>query len=1076
MNEGNSAGGGHEGLSPAPPAVSDRVTLHSTEKSVALPKLNTTTTAATTTTTVTSNRTTAAALPASRYSAQPKGVRSISRQHQQQQLPSAQLPVPLSPLPPQQQTTEATAATPVAAPPTTTNTLVSSAHSATTSIIEASASPPQAKRQRLDNSPNSSQASSSIVGTASSNIVGSLLPASVASSSEVGGVSSEALQDSNALKKRILQQKLQILRTLKERHLENVSEYFYLQNGGSMMDYPAWRKKTPTPQFISYSNANRIDQLVHEDKPSTSAASGAAQAQRTPTPQQATLETTTTTVISGTSNTGTTGQQVDGISNSTVKANTQSQLPEKIGSSTTVTPAAAGAAATATASHSTSNSSSSSPAPAATTPAASTSTTTSGSLVEASGNVHPPEAEIKIPAVGATPVAISTKLPAAVVQLTQQGGTPLVPCSTAVGSTTLRRTQSHNNAGSGSGSGAIATATAGGTSTTPLYTGNGPTSSGSGAITPGTPSGSLLSQEKVYVMQRISELQREGNYGLNGACPKLQEPSRPKAHWDYLLDEMAWLAADFAQERKWKKNAAKKCAKMVQKYFQEKANAAQRAEKAQELHLKRVASFIAREVKCFWSNVEKLVEYKHQTKIEEKRKQALDQHLNFIVGQTEKFSQQLVEGMNKSMAADTPSLSLNSSRLTSPKRESDVEFRPESGSEDDEETIAKAEEEAADVNEEVTALAKESEMDFDDFLKDLPPGYLDNRDKLINEQEHTTSAVKSETHDEEDSDGDDDSEFEAKEASEDDENTISKQEEAEQEIDHKREIDELEADNDLPVEQLLKKYKSGRISDRSPSPKRRKLEPCSAPELDSDDDSTAVDEESTDGSDVDASEEDDDEDLSTNETETEVEEDDQEDGLKSLLTDATVDAGGAAATTGSDSAGAGAATAGANKDDMLNDAAALAESLQPKGNTLSSTNVVTPVPFLLKHTLREYQHIGLDWLVTMNERKLNGILADEMGLGKTIQTIALLAHLACARGNWGPHLIVVPSSVMLNWEMEFKKWCPGFKILTYYGSQKERKLKRVELDQAQCRSTSALPPTSWSSRISKAFAAKSGNI
>lgn len=45
-------------------------------------------------------------------------------------------------------------------------------------------------------------------------------------------------------------------------------------------------------------------------------------------------------------------------------------------------------------------------------------------------------------------------------------------------------------------------------------------------------------------------------------------------------------------------------------------------------------------------------------------------------------------------------------------------------------------------------------------------------------------------------------------------------------------------------------------------------------------------------------------------------------------------------------------------------------------------------------------------------------------------------------GNWGPHLIIVPTSVMLNWEMELKRWCPGFKILTYYGSQKERKLKR----------------------------------
>lgn len=78
----------------------------------------------------------------------------------------------------------------------------------------------------------------------------------------------------------------------------------------------------------------------------------------------------------------------------------------------------------------------------------------------------------------------------------------------------------------------------------------------------------------------------------------------------------------------------------------------------------------------------------------------------------------------------------------------------------------------------------------------------------------------------------------------------------------------------------------------------------------------------------------------------------------------------------------------------------------------------------------------------MYEKRLNGILADEMGLGKTIMTIALLAHLACDKGIWGPHLIVVPTSVMLNWETEFLKWCPAFKILTYFGSAKERKLKR----------------------------------
>jgi SNF2 family DNA or RNA helicase len=100
------------------------------------------------------------------------------------------------------------------------------------------------------------------------------------------------------------------------------------------------------------------------------------------------------------------------------------------------------------------------------------------------------------------------------------------------------------------------------------------------------------------------------------------------------------------------------------------------------------------------------------------------------------------------------------------------------------------------------------------------------------------------------------------------------------------------------------------------------------------------------------------------------------------------------------------------------------------------------VPFLLKHSLRKYQEVGLQWMVSCYENSMNGILADEMGLGKTIQTISLLAYLACKHGSWGPHLIIVPTSVMLNWEVEFKKWCPAFKILTYFGSQKERKLKR----------------------------------
>ncbi|EDN07883.1 conserved hypothetical protein [Histoplasma mississippiense (nom. inval.)] len=128
-------------------------------------------------------------------------------------------------------------------------------------------------------------------------------------------------------------------------------------------------------------------------------------------------------------------------------------------------------------------------------------------------------------------------------------------------------------------------------------------------------------------------------------------------------------------------------------------------------------------------------------------------------------------------------------------------------------------------------------------------------------------------------------------------------------------------------------------------------------------------------------------------------------------------------------------------------------SYEPKQNNLDESQIdnsasqpsppiKTPIPHLLRGTLREYQHFGLDWLAGLYASNINGILADEMGLGKTIQTIALLAHLAVEHEVWGPHLVVVPTSVMLNWEMEFKKWCPGFKILTYYGSQEERRQKR----------------------------------
>jgi len=53
----------------------------------------------------------------------------------------------------------------------------------------------------------------------------------------------------------------------------------------------------------------------------------------------------------------------------------------------------------------------------------------------------------------------------------------------------------------------------------------------------------------------------------------------------------------------------------------------------------------------------------------------------------------------------------------------------------------------------------------------------------------------------------------------------------------------------------------------------------------------------------------------------------------------------------------------------------------PETSPQPNIDIKTPIPFLLRGTLREYQHYGLDWLAGLYNNHTNGILADEMGLG-----------------------------------------------------------------------------------------------
>ena len=97
----------------------------------------------------------------------------------------------------------------------------------------------------------------------------------------------------------------------------------------------------------------------------------------------------------------------------------------------------------------------------------------------------------------------------------------------------------------------------------------------------------------------------------------------------------------------------------------------------------------------------------------------------------------------------------------------------------------------------------------------------------------------------------------------------------------------------------------------------------------------------------------------------------------------------------------------------------------------------------LKAELRPYQKQGLSYLNFLNEYHFGGILADEMGLGKTIQTLAFLQYLR-ERHKTGPNLIVVPTSVLPNWEREAAKFVPAMKRLIIYGAKREEMFKDIK--------------------------------
>lgn len=97
--------------------------------------------------------------------------------------------------------------------------------------------------------------------------------------------------------------------------------------------------------------------------------------------------------------------------------------------------------------------------------------------------------------------------------------------------------------------------------------------------------------------------------------------------------------------------------------------------------------------------------------------------------------------------------------------------------------------------------------------------------------------------------------------------------------------------------------------------------------------------------------------------------------------------------------------------------------------------------------LRSYQKAGYNWFHFLKDYRFGGCLADDMGLGKTVQTLALLQkekEQFQLEGGIATSLIVMPTSLIYNWQSEAQKFAPDLSILIHTGANRTKDVQIFE--------------------------------
>ncbi len=117
----------------------------------------------------------------------------------------------------------------------------------------------------------------------------------------------------------------------------------------------------------------------------------------------------------------------------------------------------------------------------------------------------------------------------------------------------------------------------------------------------------------------------------------------------------------------------------------------------------------------------------------------------------------------------------------------------------------------------------------------------------------------------------------------------------------------------------------------------------------------------------------------------------------------------------------------------------LTDDLKNLITDLKKIDTIDP-PKSLQATLRPYQIRGFSWLVKNTKMGIGSIIADDMGLGKTLQVITMITYVVENKlVNDKQILIVVPTSLIPNWQSEFTKFSPSINCFIYYGNNRDAK-------------------------------------